>query len=840
MAQAARDANYVPTIIGVSSLDLATPTRIAANPVTGALLIDGTSLYTTLDTRYLMLNGTNDPLTGDLTLNNTATALTMPGFTATGVPYFGTGGLMSADAAYFYYTIATHTLYSYILSSTALQLSGWTTASIPFMSATGYLTEDTDFNFATGTNTLNSPNITATGVITAANFVSNVATTTQPYACTSTTLNTNLNVDLLDGQHGSYYLDSAYFTGTNWTDLTDGGNTTLHKHDIYILADGTRALTGAWDAGAFVITANGFTVGDSEPISLGAGTDAVLQFDQTQAIDSLQLGLLVNNNEYSGYFSLMEKADIGNANRTPLAVSVDPVFRVYSSDAASNLDYIEIFHNQTTGVLQSGTDNISFGNDTLTTTASIAGANFVSTIAIGTSPYACTSTTLNTNLNADAVDSLHAQTLTATSPITLSGTTSVLAAAGITIAHATTAGNIHLPAAGAAGQIITYAAAGTGAWTTATYPATTTAYQLLISTGTNAIGELTAGTTGKLLMGTTGAVPIWTTPTFPNAATTTGAYLRADGTNFIQSTLVLPNAGTAYKLAVYTGTNTLGELAAVGVDGEILIGVTAKIPIWSAEPTLTTSLTVPTIYGSSAANGDITIAGTASATKTSSYVILQPTGGFVGIGQTTPTAALDILAPALGSGVIEYLQRWSVADNATSYLSIENTTGGLNYFVPGIVGYFDGSAGTSLYIISKCTAGNDSGTEPLIAVDGRQTGAALTSRPIIDFRTYGNKKVTITYGGRIGVLTNTPTAQVHIDQSSTTGAIPVLTVDQADVSEEFIRFIGTSANGVLTQSIVEAADVSTATIAGYLKIFISDDGNQITDAAYYVAFYSLV
>ena len=26
-------------------------------------------------------------------------------------------------------------------------------------------------------------------------------------------------------------LDSANFTGTNWTDLTDGGTTTLHKHD---------------------------------------------------------------------------------------------------------------------------------------------------------------------------------------------------------------------------------------------------------------------------------------------------------------------------------------------------------------------------------------------------------------------------------------------------------------------------------------------------------------------------------------------------------------------------------------------------------------------------------
>lgn len=36
---------------------------------------------------------------------------------------------------------------------------------------------------------------------------------------------------------------------------------------------------------------------------------------------------------------------------------------------------------------------------------------YTSTIAIGTSPYACTSTTLNTNLNADLLDGLHASSL---------------------------------------------------------------------------------------------------------------------------------------------------------------------------------------------------------------------------------------------------------------------------------------------------------------------------------------------------------------------------------------------------------------------------------------------
>ena len=41
-------------------------------------------------------------------------------------------------------------------------------------------------------------------------FVSTVGTGTQPYQCNSTTLNTNLNADLLDGQHGAFYQNRTF------------------------------------------------------------------------------------------------------------------------------------------------------------------------------------------------------------------------------------------------------------------------------------------------------------------------------------------------------------------------------------------------------------------------------------------------------------------------------------------------------------------------------------------------------------------------------------------------------------------------------------------------------
>lgn len=78
---------------------------------------------------------------------------------------------------------------------------------------------------------------------TAEQFVSKVVDK-PPMVVASNLLVENSNADFLDSRHGSHYLNSGNFTGTGWTDLTDGGDTALHVHDIYSLADGTRPFTG--------------------------------------------------------------------------------------------------------------------------------------------------------------------------------------------------------------------------------------------------------------------------------------------------------------------------------------------------------------------------------------------------------------------------------------------------------------------------------------------------------------------------------------------------------------------------------------------------------------------
>lgn len=80
--------------------------------------------------------------------------------------------------------------------------------------------------------------------IRAEQFESDIATGNAPLIVASTTKVTNLNVDLLDDQSGAYYLDSANFTGTDWTDLTDAGETTLHTHPAGAPAAHVLATSG--------------------------------------------------------------------------------------------------------------------------------------------------------------------------------------------------------------------------------------------------------------------------------------------------------------------------------------------------------------------------------------------------------------------------------------------------------------------------------------------------------------------------------------------------------------------------------------------------------------------
>lgn len=74
--------------------------------------------------------------------------------------------------------------------------------------------------------------------------------------------------------------------------------------------------------------------------------------------------------------------------------------------------------------------------------------------------------------------------------------------------------------------------------------------------------------------------------------------------------------------------------------------------------------------------------------------------------------------------------------------------------------------------------------------------------------------------GSVGIGTIVPTAKTHIDQASTTAAIPVLTLDQADLSEEFINFVGTVGTG----NSIEAVGAKSLTTTHFLRMQIDGVG----------------
>ena len=95
----------------------------------------------------------------------------------------------------------------------------------------------------------------------------------------------------------------------------------------------------------------------------------------------------------------------------------------------------------------------------------------------------------------------------------------------------------------------------------------------IVYSGASALAILSGtATAGQHLQSGASAAPSWTTATFPSTATGAGTFLRADGTNWVASTMTLPNTSAAGTILASGSANTVSATATptLGVAGSVV------------------------------------------------------------------------------------------------------------------------------------------------------------------------------------------------------------------------------------------------------------------------------
>jgi hypothetical protein len=206
-----------------------------------------------------------------------------------------------------------------------------------------------------------------------------------------------------------------------------------------------------------------------------------------------------------------------------------------------------------------------------------------------------------------------------------------------------------------------------------------------------------------------------------------------------------PASGTLTSctgLPISTGVSGLGTGVAT-----LLTGTPSGTggPVGTTSPTITTP-TIAQINGGTAANDDLTLQGTTNATRTTSYVLLQPNGGFTGIGTSTPALPLHLVA----------------SNNSAGMFRAQNTaTGGYTGFE------LYGDAGTQL-------AGFGTGNSSASFYPGEMYLGTNTAKAVRIYTTSAsNVRMSILATGEVGIGTTTPSVKSVLDLTSTTkGFLP--------------------------------------------------------------------
>lgn len=233
-----------------------------------------------------------------------------------------------------------------------------------------------------------------------------------------------------------------------------------------------------------------------------------------------------------------------------------------------------------------------------------------------------------------------------------------------------------------------------------------------------------------------------------------GNYLRKSGsTNFVTvwSSVTLPNSATTGDILSVSASNVYSNIAAVASGSLLSSAGTGTLSVWSASPTLTTSLTVPTLIGGTGTTSTLTYKTTTGTGATGADHIFQ-------VGTNGGTEAMRILNSGritIGSATANTLL--NIKGNHVSNYGLVDIDGtgstnaylGLNGPNPGQTGIFFKSVGTAIWYIYN---------------------EAATSRLTFFSNAGGLEAMGISSTGKVAIGSQTPTANLHIKAGTATSS----------------------------------------------------------------------
>ena len=256
---------------------------------------------------------------------------------------------------------------------------------------------------------------------------------------------------------------------------------------------------------------------------------------------------------------------------------------------------------------------------------------------------------------------------------------------------------------------------------------------LLYASATTTLSKLAIGTAGKMLQ-SIGGLPAWSTPTWPTAAPGAGTFPRGDGTNFVTSTLTLPDTLTANQVLYGTGTNAVGGSANLSFDGTTqaitgnqTISGTLQVPVWKPGANSTTALKATKADG------------------TTAVLTVDTTNSRLGIN-ITPSYALDISG---GQAAFKF------ASSTHLDAVIQSGTGSTQSYIVFAQGTYAG--GTARFYFG-------------IDAAGKGTFGTYNNRDIQFKNTAGSNLLYLKDSGAVGVGTASPTAVLHLKAGTATAS----------------------------------------------------------------------